>query len=136
MDLGPKQLEKPIWSALTTAHASFALANNLARRYPPAISPMAAVRDVSDACLQALAELLAPGDAVGLFSVEPLAAGTCLDVVAQKVVDQMVYDRGQGVPITGEFIQLTPAHVPEMLRLVELTKPARSQRGQLHSDRI
>jgi ribosomal protein S18 acetylase RimI-like enzyme len=123
MDLGPKQLEKPIWSALTTAHASFALGNNLARRYPPVISPMAAVRDVSDACLQALAELLIPGDAVGLFSVQPVAASRYSDVVAQKVVDQMVYDRGQGVPISGEFIKLTLADVPEMLHLVELTKP-------------
>ena len=39
----PKQLERPIWSALTTTHASFALGNDLARRYPPDISPMAAV---------------------------------------------------------------------------------------------
>ncbi len=62
----PKQLERPIWSALTTTHASFALGNDLARRYPPDISPMAAVRDVSEEpCLQSLTKLLAPGDVVG-----------------------------------------------------------------------
>jgi predicted GNAT family acetyltransferase len=124
MGSGAKQLEWPIWSALTSTHASFALGNDLARRYPPAISPMAAVREVSDACLQALSELLAPGDAVGLFSAETVIAGKYLDVVvAQKVVDQMVYERGQAAPVSSEFIELTPADVPEMLHLVELTKP-------------
>jgi hypothetical protein len=118
MGPGAKQLERPIWSALTSTHASFALGNDLARRYPPAISPMAAVREVSDACLQALSELLAPGDAVGLFSAEPVVAGKYLDVVAQKVVDQMVYERGQAAPVSSEFIELTPADVPEMLHLV------------------
>ena len=123
MGPGPKQLERPIWSALTTAHASFALGNDLARRYPPAISPMAAVREISDACLQDLARLLAPGEAVGLFSGEAVDGGDCLDVVAQKVVDQMVYDSPQTAPICGEFRNLAPADVPEMLNLAELTKP-------------
>jgi hypothetical protein len=81
---------------LERSEPAAALGNNLARRYPPVISPMAAVRDVF--------ELLAPGDAVGLFSVQPVEAGGYLDVVAQKVVDQMVYDRGQAAPISGEFI--------------------------------
>jgi predicted GNAT family acetyltransferase len=120
----PKQLERPIWSALTTTHASFALGNDLARRYPPDISPMAAVRDVSeDACLQSLAKLLAPGDVVGLFSTEPVSAVRNLAVIAQMVVDQMVYERGEAAPIIGEYVNLTPSDVPEMLHLAELTKP-------------
>ena len=44
----PAQLERPTWSALTTRHASFALGNGLARRYPLDISPMSAVREVSE----------------------------------------------------------------------------------------
>jgi len=120
----PKQLERPIWSALTTTHASFALGNDLARRYPPDISPMAAVRDVSeDPCLQSLTKLLAPGDVVGLFSTEPVPADRNLAVIAQKVVDQMVYERGEAAHISGVVVKLTPADVPEMLHLAELTKP-------------
>ena len=120
----PKQLERPIWSALTTTHASFALGNDLARRYPPDISPMAAVRDVSeDSCLQSLTELLAPGDVVGLFSTEPVHADRNLAVIAQKFVDQMVYERGGAAPISEAVVNLTPADVPEMLHLAELTKP-------------
>jgi ribosomal protein S18 acetylase RimI-like enzyme len=123
MGPGVKQLEYPIWSALTTRHARFALGNDLARRYPPAISPMAAVRDVSDSCLRALSELLTSDDVIGLFSAEPVSGGKYLEVVAQKVVDQMVYEREEAPPDSREFINLTPADVPEMLSLVKLTKP-------------
>jgi predicted GNAT family acetyltransferase len=123
MGPGAKQLESPIWSALTTRHAKFALGNDLARRYPPAISPMAAVIDISDSCLRALSELLTPDDVVGLFSSEPISGSKYLEVVAHKVVDQMVYERDKALPSCREFINLTPADVPEMLSLVELTKP-------------
>jgi ribosomal protein S18 acetylase RimI-like enzyme len=123
MGPGAKQLERPIWSALTTGHARFALGTDLARRYRPAISPMAAVRQISDPCLHALSELLTPADVIGLFSAEPVSGGKYLEVVAQKIVDQMVYERDEAVPGRRAFINLTPADVPEMLGLVELTKP-------------
>jgi ribosomal protein S18 acetylase RimI-like enzyme len=123
MGPGAKQLECPIWSALTTRHAKFAIGNDLARRYLPAISPMAAVRDISDPCLRALSELLAPDDVIGLFSTELVSGGKYLEVVAQKTVEQMVYEREEALPGCREFITLTPADVPEMLGLVELTKP-------------
>lgn len=40
-------LDRPIWSALETAHASLAEGNALARRYPPSIVPFAASADNS-----------------------------------------------------------------------------------------
>jgi hypothetical protein len=55
MHADPKQLERPPWSALTTTHSDFALGNDLARRYQPDIAPMAAIREVSDTCLRAMA---------------------------------------------------------------------------------
>jgi GNAT superfamily N-acetyltransferase len=123
MGADPKQLERPPWSALTTTHAGFALGNDLARRYPRDIAPMAAIREVSQACLQALTALMNPGEAFGLFSAEPVAASGDLVAVALKTVEQMVHD-GKGAPlITGEFVNLTPVDVPEMMQLVELTKP-------------
>ncbi len=120
----PKLLERPVWSALTTAHAGFARGNDLARRYSPDVAPLCSVREVSDACVQALAALMAPGDIVGLFSAEPVAAGGGLAVIAQKFVEQMVYERSE-VPAAGAgaIVKLTPDDVPEMMRLVELTEP-------------
>ena len=79
-----------------------ALGDDLARRYPAHISPMAAVRRVSeDPCLQSLTKLLAPGDVVGFFSTEQVPADRNLAVIAQKVVDQMVYERGEAAPSAG-----------------------------------
>ena len=119
----PAQLKRPTWSALTTRHASFALGNGLARRYPPDISPMSAVREVSEGSLQDLAGLLPPGDIVGVFSAEPVGSTRDLSVIIHKFVDQMVYEASEGTPTASEVDELTPADVPEMMHLAELTKP-------------
>jgi len=36
-------LDNPIWSSLTTKHASFAVMQESAGRYPPQVAPFAAV---------------------------------------------------------------------------------------------
>jgi len=122
MRADPKQLEYPPWSALTTTHARFALGNGMARRYPRDVALMAAVSEVSDRSLQALRALMQPGDVVGLFGVDPVAGTEVLDMIDNKPLAQMVYDGP--VPAEPEgWVRLTPADVPEMMQLVELTKP-------------
>ena len=117
------QLERPPWSALTTTHACFALGDGLARRYPPELAPMAAVRDDSPECLEALHGLMKPGDVVGLFGAEPVAAAGSLKVLVVKTVEQLVLE-GPGAPaVDGAYETLTPADVPEMMELVKLTEP-------------
>lgn len=123
MGADPKQLERPPWSALTTTHASFALGNDLARRYPPDMAPMAAVCEVSEPCLQALSALMKPGDLVGLFGAKPVSGNSDLAVIAHKTIEQMVYDGRTAPPIADEPAKLTMPDVPEMMRLAELTKP-------------
>jgi predicted GNAT family acetyltransferase len=118
-----RQLEQPPWSALTTTHAALALGNALARRYPPDIAPMAGIREVSSACLDALAALMQPGNVVGLFSAEPVPANGNLLVVGHKMIEQMIYAQSETAPVTFEHVTLTLADVPEMMQLVELTKP-------------
>ncbi len=51
-------LDRPIWSALETAHADLAEGNEKARRYPPSIVPFAASADDAPESLDALEELL------------------------------------------------------------------------------
>lgn len=123
MGADPQQLERPPWSALTTTHSVFALANDLARRYPPDVALMAATRDASDEALQALGTLMQGGDVVGLFGSEPVTAAPNLDVIAQKTVEQMVYDGRPPSPPTDDYLHLTATDVPEMMQLVELTNP-------------
>jgi predicted GNAT family acetyltransferase len=104
-------------------HSGFALGNDLARRYPAAIAPMAGLREISDAALNALASLMDPGDVVGLFGQEPVSEAQGLLVVGQKHIAQMTCDRPDDSPYTGHITELTSADVPDMLHLVELTKP-------------
>lgn len=123
----PKLLERPPWSALTTMHADFALGGDLARRYPAKIAPMAGVREISNASLNALAALIV----VGLFGPEPVSEAGDLLVVSHKHIDQMICDRQDNSPQTGPVTELTPADVPDMLHLVELTKPGPFSAGAI-----
>ncbi len=131
MALDPKLLERPPWSALTTTHSDFALGGDLARRYPAAIAPMAGVREISNDCLDALAALMSPGDVVGLFGVEPVSEAGDLRVVAHKHIDQMTCDRQDSSPRAEHATELTRADVPDMLYLVELTKPGPFSAGAM-----
>jgi predicted GNAT family acetyltransferase len=112
-------------------HAKFALGGDLARRYPATIAPMAGVREISNASLKALAALMSPGDVVGLFGPEPVSEAGDLLVVSHKHIDQMICDRQDNSPQTGPVTELTPADVPDMLHLVELTKPGPFSAGAI-----
>jgi predicted GNAT family acetyltransferase len=112
-------------------HADFALGGDLARRYPAKIAPMAGVREISNASLNALAALMRPGDVVGLFGPEPVSEAGDLLVVSHKHIDQMICDRQDNSPQTGPVTELTPADVPDMLHLVELTKPGPFSAGAI-----
>lgn len=58
-------LDNPAWNALTKLQSSVSLGHKLARRYDPAISPIAAVDDSADpACWKALANLVDAGSLV------------------------------------------------------------------------
>jgi predicted GNAT family acetyltransferase len=116
---------------LTTVHSDFALGNDLARRYPPAIAPMAGLCEVSDEAMDALAALMDPGDVVGLFGQEPVSEAQGLLVVGQKHIAQMTCDRPDDSPLTGHITELTSADVPDMLHLVDLTKPGPFSAGAI-----
>jgi hypothetical protein len=59
-------LDNPVWNALSTTHASFAEGNNLAKRYPIDIAPLAATRDQSAESYDSLAQLLGPAGTTAL----------------------------------------------------------------------
>ena len=112
-------------------HANFALGGDLARRYPATIAPMAGVGEISNASLNALAALMSPGDVVGLFGPEPVSEAGDLLVVTHKHIDQMICDRQDNSPHTGPITELTPADVPAMLHLIELTQPGPFSAGAI-----
>jgi GNAT superfamily N-acetyltransferase len=121
-------LDNPIWNSLHTEHRSFAVANALARRYPPAVGPLSGIARQSAANYEALRELAGPGGVVVLFCQEKPAPPPGWTLVRGGVLSQMVCaEPADPVPmrLTGgeEFRSLTAADVPEMFELATLTEP-------------
>ena len=119
-----RQLDNPVWSCLTTRHAHLALGGALARRYPAAISPIAALPAARKPNIAALEELVAVGDdmaTAGPF-VPNLPANW--ETVHESRVTQMI--RTMRSPLPEGEARVSPlgaTDVPQMLALVELTQP-------------
>jgi ribosomal protein S18 acetylase RimI-like enzyme len=118
-------LDNPIFSALTTAHAGFALGDGLARRYPSEVSPLAGMREWSPEAFADLHELVVPGGRVGLFTPEPLEVPDGWIVAGERWIDQMVCEAPPPAAPAGgaELVVLGEGDVPEMLALTALTQP-------------
>jgi len=116
-------LDNPVWSALSTTHASFAEGDDLAKRYPVDVAPFAATRDQSPESYRSLARLLGPEGTAAI----PLAAMPVLPegwtFVRRVDSAQMVWNTQTPPPAEHSFEELNFSDVDEMLALVELTKP-------------
>ena len=116
-------LDNPVWSSLSTTHASFAEGDSLAKRYPVEVAPFAATRDQSPESYHSLARLLGHEGtgAIPLATMPVLPAGW---TIVRKVDSaQMVWNTQTAPAVEHSFEELNISHVDEMLALVELTKP-------------
>jgi ribosomal protein S18 acetylase RimI-like enzyme len=117
-------LDNPVWSCLTTRHAHLAQGGDLARRYPPDISSIAAVRDVSPASVAALQSLVPVGDAVALGGAHVPSLPANWETLHEARMLQMVRaDRSPLPEDSAPIVTLSAADVDEMLALVVLTRP-------------
>jgi GNAT superfamily N-acetyltransferase len=121
-------LDNPIWNSLHTEHRSFAVSNELARRYPAAVGPLSGIARQSAANYEALRELAGPGGVVVLFCQEKPAPPQGWTLIRGGVLSQMICAApADSAPITltrgEEFRNLTAADVPAMVELAELTEP-------------
>jgi ribosomal protein S18 acetylase RimI-like enzyme len=118
-------LDNPVWSSLSSAHASLGdlaqVDRGRAGRYQRGVCPFGAVADPRDpAAWSALAGLLA-GKPVALI-IEPDEVPAGWEVTGTIPGVQM--DGTALEPATDpDFLPLRPADVPEMLALVERTRP-------------
>ena len=116
-------LDNPVWSALSTTHASFAEGDELAKRYPVDVAPFAATRDQSTESYDSLARLLGLGvtAALPLAAMPDLPAGWT--VVRNVDSAQMVWNGSVPPPVKHTLEDLDVSQIDEMVALVELTKP-------------
>lgn len=115
------ELDNPVWQALQTAHAEFAIAQGGLRRYPADVAPfVAAERDGADG--SALNELMQAGEAAYLLGVKPtLPPGWLLKgpiMLAQMLCAQPL-EVIDGPPI----IELGAAHAADIQALAALVYP-------------
>ncbi|WP_198145379.1 GNAT family N-acetyltransferase [Frankia sp. EAN1pec] len=115
-------LDNPVWESLAGAHAHLAIATSRAARYPPEISPFAAVGDGADPGAWAeLAELAGPGVLLGfsgLRMLPPPGWEVTMAVPALQFLGDDLVDRPDP-----EAVPLRAGDVPEMLDLVARTRP-------------
>jgi ribosomal protein S18 acetylase RimI-like enzyme len=115
-------LDHPVRASLSGPHAHFAERRGEVLRYPLDVSPFLALPDEPTAQDWAdLAALAGPGAVVPLAVVGPAAPAGWDSVFSMQGV-QMIDDGVAAAP-DGAAVRLTAADVPEMLDLVERTRP-------------
>jgi GNAT superfamily N-acetyltransferase len=118
-------LTDPVWNALKSVHAHFALRNGAAARYPADVVPYAAMADANHSDLSSLAELLSPGERVYLIGARPQATNT-LDVGPALNCFQMIFPLpppANGLANNSTILRMTPEDAPDMVALTDLAFP-------------
>jgi ribosomal protein S18 acetylase RimI-like enzyme len=122
-------LDNPMWHSLRTRHAHLALGEKAARRYPPDITPFAAVENETSEAASDLLDLVSPGERVGVLNVQPSSLDGW-EVLKEIDIYQYIWE--------GPIDELRPAeetevlsseHVPAMLELTALVYPAYFRKG-------
>jgi len=115
-------LDNPVLESLTGTHARLALVQGRAARYPADVSPFCGLPGEPGAADWAdAARLVAPAEML-LFPGLGTAPPPNWEVLGLGEGVQLVADGLETRP-DGEAVTLGPADVPDMLRLVERTKP-------------
>lgn len=118
----PHVLDNPAWASLSGPHAAFAVrAGGRAARYAPDVAVFSAIADPGDPLSwEALRSLAGPDRVVALSGVLTPPPGW--ETVGSTPGVQLVDTSLRAAPAP-EAVRLGPADVPEVLELIELTKP-------------
>lgn len=116
-------LDRPVWSALMSRHAAFALGGELARRFQPGIVPFIDVKEVTPDCLEAAASLVRPNEQVTFFGLGPIDPPASLVVIDRRIAYQMVFAGVRPPEGLTAIHPLDRRDAPAMLELVEIAKP-------------
>jgi predicted GNAT family acetyltransferase len=118
------ELDRPVWSSLSTSHAALSVGNALARRYAPDVNLFASACDDTVEALAALAALVRRGERVFVLQIPQIVVPSSLMAVKEAQGVQMTATRSVAAAAGHEqVVQLTDADAPEMLALAKLTEP-------------
>jgi ribosomal protein S18 acetylase RimI-like enzyme len=118
-------LTDPVWNALKSVHAHFALRNGAAVRYPANIVPFAAMDQGNPSGLSPLAQLLTLGEHVYVIGEQPQATNT-LHVGLALNCFQMIFPLpppANGAANNSTILRMTPEDAPDMVALTDLAFP-------------
>lgn len=122
---GTHPLDNAIWHALAGEQHHFALGDERARRFPPALAPFAGLADRSPAAFDALRELIDAHGPASLVTPDEIPTPPRFFVVWRAMLHQMTWhgtlDDAQARAF--EHVLLTEADVPDMLELIAATEP-------------
>lgn len=116
-------LDRPVWSALTTRQAEFAVGGGRALRFAADVSPLSAVQDDSPESLAALAGLIPPASSVMVLVDRPIAPPPGTAIARTLPIVRMAAKSLIGGATSDGLQPLTDADAPEMLALATLTEP-------------
>ncbi|WP_410660984.1 GNAT family N-acetyltransferase [Amycolatopsis sp. lyj-112] len=114
-------LDDPAWASLTGPHAHFAERLGQVLRYPVDVAPFFALPPEPDERVwDDVAALAGPGEEVTVHTAVPLPGDW---EVLGRIAGVRLVDVGLEAAEDPEAVRLGPADVPEMLDLVERTRP-------------
>ena len=128
-------LDNPIWNALTSDHARFAVGGTRARRYPEEIGPLSGMPEQSAEGYEELRAATSAGGLAALFFSETPRPGAGWTVVRGGELAQMAAPRpeltGVQLPEGVRLRRLTPEDAGEMVALAKLTEPGPFRLGTI-----
>src|SRR5207237_450161 len=116
-------LDQPIWSALTSRQQALAEGGARARRFPPAVGPFADLIDMSPQSFADLAAILSGSEISVLFTPDAVSAPDDFKILLAETGEQMIGTPAESAVSGVNIVTLGVSDVPDMMALVELTKP-------------
>jgi len=116
-------LDHPIWNALISSQRAVAEGGALARRYPPAMVPFAAMADISPQSFAALHALMSQSDHAVLFTPDPVTPPVEFKLLLARTAEQMIGTPAETSIGTADIVTLGADDIPAMMELTKLTNP-------------
>lgn len=121
-------IENSFWQALQTEHSSFSIGSELARRYPADVIPFAAMPRATAESVQALRELLVPGETVYVEGdlprdLEGLSRGSALEAWQMHFPRRLIGNSLTNLSDARAIRALDAADAPAMMALAEAAPP-------------